>query len=84
VTGRRGFGGGRFDGLLLLSLWDWSDALRPDRDALSFAYVLGAGYHPGPSLVGRTRLGVELEHNVNRLVGQRFRALATLDVTVFE
>ncbi len=83
VTGRRRFGS-RFDGLCVLSLWDWSDGLRPDRDATSFGYVLGVGLTPGPSFFTRSRLGVELEHQMNRVVGQRFRALLTLDLTVLK
>lgn len=83
VTGRRRFGA-RYDGLCIVSLWDWSDGLRRDRDATSFGYVLGAGLTPGPSFFSRSRLGVELEHEMNRLVGQRFRALLTLDLTVLK
>jgi hypothetical protein len=70
--------------MCVVSLWDWSDALRPDRDATSFGYVLGAGLTPGPNFFARSRLGVELEHDMNRLVGQRFRALLTLDLTVLK
>jgi hypothetical protein len=72
----------RYDGLCVLSLWDWSDGLRPERDATSFGYVLGAGVTPGPNFFARSRFGVELEHQMNRVVGQRFRALLTLDLTV--
>jgi hypothetical protein len=83
VTGRQRFSP-RFDGMCVLSLWDWSDALRPDRDATSFGYVLGAGLTPGPNFFTRSRLGIELEHEMNRVVGQRFRALLTLDLTVLK
>jgi hypothetical protein len=83
VTGRRQFGS-RYDGLCVVSLWDWSDALREDRDATSVGYVLGGGLTPGPSFFARSRLGFELEHNINRLVGHRFRALFTLDLTVLK
>ncbi len=83
VTGRRRFGA-RYDGLCVLSLWDWSDALRRDRDATSFAYVLGGGLTPGANFFSRSRLGFELEHDINRLVGHRFRALLTLDLTVLK
>jgi hypothetical protein len=81
LTGRRRFGA-RYDGLAILSLWDWSDGLRPERDATSFGYVLGGGITPGPNFFARSRLGFELEHEMNRLVGQRFRVLLTLDLTV--
>lgn len=74
--------GGRYDGLIVLSLYDWSDALRPSRSATSFSYVLGAGLLPSLELSGQGRLGVEWEHSMNRLVGQRFRLLCTLDLTV--
>ncbi|HVY25245.1 MAG TPA: hypothetical protein VHB79_01785 [Polyangiaceae bacterium] len=83
LTARRRFGI-RYDALCMVSLWDWSDALRPDRDATSFGYVLGAGLTPSPSFFARSRLGFELEHEMNRLVGQRFRALLTLDLTVLK
>jgi hypothetical protein len=83
ITGRRSFGA-RYDGLCVLSLWDWSDGLRRDRDATSFGYVLGAGLTPGPNFFARSRVGVELEHQMNRIVGQRFRALVTLDLTVLK
>ena len=83
ITGRRRFSA-RYDAMCLLSLWDWSDALRPDHDATSFGYVLGAGVTPGPNFFARSRFGLELEHDMNRLVGQRFRALLTLDLTVLK
>jgi hypothetical protein len=83
ITGRQRFGV-RYDAMCLISLWDWSDALRPDRDATSLGYVLGAGVTPGPNFFARSRFGVELGHDMNRLVGQRFRALLTLDLTVLK
>jgi hypothetical protein len=78
VTTRQTFDGGLYDGLVVLSLYDWSDALRPDRDATSASYVLGGGISPFEA----TRFGLEWEHATNRLVGQRYRLLATLDLTV--
>jgi hypothetical protein len=83
VTGRQRFST-RWDGLCVVSLWDWSDGLRQDRDATSFGYVLGAGLTPGPSFFSRSRLGLEFEHEMNRVVGQRFRGLLTLDLTVLK
>jgi hypothetical protein len=80
VTLRQDFDGGYYDTLMVLSLFDWSDALRPERDATGFSYVLGGGLHPAE----RARLGVEWEHAMNRLVGHRFRVLATLELTVFQ
>lgn len=78
VSTRKTFASGFYDTLGILSLYDWSDATRPTRDATSFSYVLGGGFHPGEG----ARIGVEWEHSVNRLSGQRFRVLATLDLTV--
>src|SRR5262249_54890648 len=82
VTTRKTFDNGFYDALLLLSLYDWKDGLRPDRDATSFTYVAGAGVSPGVSFLSNGRFGVEWEHSMNRLVGQRFRVLATLSLTV--
>ena len=67
-----------YDANVVLSIDDWADALRPTRDATSFTYVLGGGVRVFPT----TRVGAEWEHSMNRLVGQRFRALATLRVRV--
>src|SRR4030095_4782230 len=65
LTGRRRFGS-PVGGVAMLSLWDWSDGLRKDRDATSFGYVLGGGLTPGPNFFARSRVGVELEHQLNR------------------
>lgn len=83
LTARRRFSA-RYDALCIASLWDWSDGLRPERDATSFGYVLGAGVTPGPNFFARSRFGLEVEHQMNRVVGQRFRALLTLDLTVLK
>jgi hypothetical protein len=82
LSTRKTFAAGYYDTLVVLSLYDWEDGLRPDRRATSFAYVLGAGLHPGIDFLNRGRLGVEFEHAMNRLVGQRYRVLATLDLSV--
>ena len=84
ITTRRNFEGGRYDTLVSASAYDWDDALRPSRSATSFTYVLGAGVHPGPEFISRGRLGFEWEQTINRLVGQRFRLLLTLDFTVLK
>jgi hypothetical protein len=78
VTLKHSFVGGLYDVTGIASLYSWSDALRTSRDGESFLYVVGGGYRPFP----RTRVGVEWEHSMSELVGQRFRALATLDLTV--
>ncbi|HZU84093.1 MAG TPA: hypothetical protein VE987_14290, partial [Polyangiaceae bacterium] len=59
-------------------LWQWNDTLRPDRDATSVNYVLAAGYRFAP----RCQAMVDWEHDINRLVGQRFRLLLTLNLAV--
>jgi hypothetical protein len=59
-------------------VWQWQDNLRPDRDAVSFNYVLGLGY----KFLSRSQAGFEWEHDMNRVVGQRFRVLAVLDLAV--
>ncbi len=78
VTTRQAFDNQRYDAMLNLSLYDWSDALRPQRDATSFGYVLGLGHR----LVEDARVGIEWEHFTNRLVGQRYRVVATLDFSL--
>lgn len=60
------------------SLYNWNDPLRDDRDAVSFGYTVGPEWRPWDVL--RTR--VEWEHNMNRLVGQRFRILGLVNLRV--
>ncbi len=71
----------RYDSKVIVSVYDWSDGLRPDRDATSFSYVLGGGVSPR-TLFSQVRFGAEWEHTTNRLVGQRYRVLATLAIEV--
>jgi hypothetical protein len=61
-----------------MSVYDWRDDLRPDRSATSFGYVLGGGYRVGRE----SSVRVEWEHDTNKLVGQRYRVLALLQVLV--
>jgi hypothetical protein len=75
---RRLFVGGSYEALVSASLYDWSDAIRPASAATSFTYVLGGGYRP----FGRSRVGLEWEHSMSELVGQRLRVLCTLDLTI--
>jgi len=82
VTTKKTYDAGYYDTLVVLSLYDWKDSLRPDRYATSFAYVLGAGISPGIDVLDTARLGVEWEHAMNRIVGQSYRVLATLDLSV--
>jgi hypothetical protein len=78
LTTTKTFDEGLYDALLILSLYDWTDELRPGRDATSFTYVVGGGFSP----LEQTRMGIEWEHSMNGLVGQRYRVVATLDLTV--
>jgi hypothetical protein len=61
-----------------LGVWQWDDKLRPDRDATNFGYVLGVGYRFAP----RCQAVFEWQHDINRLVGQRFRTMLTVSVAV--
>ncbi len=72
------FRDGFYDTLLAVSLHDWHDDEQPARDATSLSYVIGGGVHPASG----SRLGIEWEHTANRLVGQRFRWLFTLELEV--
>jgi hypothetical protein len=78
VVGEKRLSGGRYTLGARTSLYDWADPERPERNATSFGYVIGVGFRPATS--GALRL--EWEHDMNRLVGQRFRVLALLDVWV--
>lgn len=67
-----------------ISLWKFSDKLRRDaygntRDATSVGYVLGAGYKFSPEANGM----LQFEHDMNRLVGMRYRVMAVLNVRVW-
>jgi hypothetical protein len=55
-------------------VWQWDDKLRPDRSTTSFNYVLGVGYRFAP----RSQGSIEWEHDINGLVGQRFRIMLML------
>lgn len=78
LSGEKRLDGGRYAVGARASLYDWADPLRPDRDATSFGYVLGFGYRPADI----ANLRLEWEHDMNRLVGQRFRVVALLDLLV--
>ena len=62
-----------------LSLWNFKDKLRTDglgntRDATSVGYVVGAGYKLTPD----SNAMLQFEHDMNRLVGMRYRILAVV------
>lgn len=78
VNGIYRFEDGLYDVRAFLSLYDFRDPFRPQRDATSFTYVLGGGVSP----FAETRTAVEFEHSMNRIVGNRFRVLLSLDVLV--
>lgn len=78
LYGERNFLGRRWSALGRVSVYDWDDKLRPDRNATSFAYTIGGAFRPSP--VAEAIL--EWEHDMNRLVGQRFRILAVLNLKV--
>ena len=78
LAGEKRLDGGRYALGARVSLFDWQDPLRPDRDATSFGYVLGAGYRP----LEYADLHLEWEHDMNRLVGQRFRVVAMVNLQV--
>ncbi|HVH47002.1 MAG TPA: hypothetical protein VM925_31880 [Labilithrix sp.] len=59
-------------------VWHWSDELRADRDATNFGYVLGAGY----KLFPRSLVLADFQHDMNRIAGQRFRAMLWLTVAI--
>lgn len=80
LYGDQTFVGGRVLLGARASLFDWSDPLRPDRSATSFGYVLGAGYKY--SSIGDVR--IEWEHDMNRLVGHRFRVVGLLNIWVIK
>jgi len=61
-----------------VSVYDWHDPLRPDRDATSFGYVVAPEIQP----LQFGKLRIEWEHEMNRLVGQRFRILGMLTMKV--
>jgi hypothetical protein len=64
--------GGRVSG------YKWTDPTRSDRDAASFGYVVAPEYLPWEY----TKFRVEWEHNMNRLVGHRFRVLGYITLRV--
>ncbi len=80
LSGDKFFLGKLFNVGARLSLYNWSDPLRPGRGATSFGYVLGAGLRPHQVADFR----VEWEHNMNRIVGHRFRVVGLVNVLVMK
>jgi hypothetical protein len=68
----------RYLASLRTGVWQWDDKLQPDRSTASFNYVAGVGYRFAP----RSRAMFEWEHDINGLVGNRFRLMLWLTVAV--
>jgi len=80
VAAEKNIDGGRYTLGARTSLYGWHDPTRPDRDATSFGYVLSSGFRP--MRVAHFRL--EWEHDMNRLVGQRYRVLGLINLLVLK
>ena len=76
----KGLDGGRYTLGARTSLYGWHDPTRPSRDATSFSYVLAAGFTP----LRAANFRLEWEHDMNRLVGQRYRVLALINLLVLK
>ncbi|MEO8876289.1 MAG: hypothetical protein ABI461_11930 [Polyangiaceae bacterium] len=61
-----------------MSVFQWNDKLRPDRDAVSFGAVASVGY----KLAKRSRVRFDQDMNLNRIVGAGFRSMVWLTVAV--
>jgi hypothetical protein len=59
-----------------IGVWNWDDKLRSEGSVTNFGYMLGAGYR----FATRCHTMFEFQHDMNKLVGQRFRALLTLSL----
>lgn len=80
LAGEKRFDGGRFSAGARASVYGWADPTRPDRDAVSFGYVLAGGFKP----VSVADFRVEWEHDTNRLVGQRYRVVGVINLRVLK
>jgi hypothetical protein len=78
LDGLHSFSEGLYDVSSRISVFDWRSDTRRARSATSFSYVLGLGYRPYEAM----RTGVEWDHAMNDLVGQRFRLVVTLELEV--
>lgn len=76
VTVARDFLGGRWTADARVSVYEWKDAVAAQGATTSFAWVVGGAVRPSEL----SALRLEFEHDVNRLVGQRYRVLALLQV----
>jgi hypothetical protein len=80
LAAEKGIDGGRYTLGARTSLYGWHDPTRPDRDATSFGYVLSAGFTP----MRVASFQLEWEHDTNRLIGQRYRVLALINLMVLK
>ncbi len=80
VAAEKNIDGDRYTLGARTSLYGWHDPTRPFRDATSFGYVLSGGFRP--MRVAHFRL--EWEHDMNRLVGQRYRVLGLINLLVLK
>ncbi len=69
---------GKYVAMARTGVWNWKDKLRADRGATAFNYVLGTGY----VLTPKSRILIDFEHNIDRISGQRFRAMAWLTLAL--
>lgn len=61
-----------------VSAWQWSDSLRPEREAVSAGYMTSLGFR----FAERSRASVEFDHYINRIAGHRLRLMIWLTVAV--
>ena len=61
-----------------LGVWEWDDKLRADRQATDFSYSLATGYKLWP----RSMVLADFQHDMNRIAGQRFRAMLYLTIAL--
>jgi hypothetical protein len=61
-----------------VGVWQWDDKLRPDRSTTSGNYVASLGYR----FAAASQAMVDWEHDINSLVGQRFRVMVSLKLGV--
>lgn len=81
VSGEKNLDGGRFALGGMVSVYDWHDPVRVDRSATSFGYMLAGAFRPLPEgSPFRPDLRLEWQHDINRLVGHRFRVVGLLRV----
>ena len=61
-----------------VNTYDWSDPLRPARNATSFGYLVAPEFVP----VDLARMRLEWSHDMSALAGHRFRVLGIVQLRV--